>query len=156
MRRCYAKQVFLKLWQNSQENTCVGVSLTIKLQAQPATSLKERLRHRYFPVNFAKFLGTPFTMEHLPVASPKLMLNVGLTQDINSFNYVVRAVQHYTPPDGKQFCIYCCFYMSQLNNLDISEAATGTVLSKKLFVKIWNYSQKTNDVGVPFFARLKT
>ena len=68
----------------------------------------------------------------------------------------MRAVQHYTPPDGKQFCIYCCFYMSQLNNLDISEAATGTVLSKKLFVKIWNYSQKTNDVGVPFFARLKT
>ena len=150
MRRCYAKQVFLKLWQNSQENTCAGVSLIIKLQAQPATSLKKRLRHRYFPVNFAKFLGTPFTIEHLAVATPKLMLNVGLTQDYNSFNYVVSAVQHYTPPDGKQFCIYCCFYTSQLNNLDISEAANGSVLSKKLFVKIWHYSQESTDLRVTF------
>ena len=31
----------------------------------PATLLKKRLQHRYFPVNFAKFLRTPFLIEHL-------------------------------------------------------------------------------------------
>ena len=31
----------------------------------PATLLKKRLWHRCFPVNFAKFLRTPFIMEHL-------------------------------------------------------------------------------------------
>ena len=30
-----------------------------------ATLLKKRLWHRCFPVNFAKFLGTPFFTEHL-------------------------------------------------------------------------------------------
>ena len=32
---------------------------------RPATLLKRRLWHRCFPVNFAKFLGTPFLKEHL-------------------------------------------------------------------------------------------
>ena len=32
-RRCSLKNVFLKIWQNSQENTCVGVSFLIKLHA---------------------------------------------------------------------------------------------------------------------------
>ena len=37
----------------------------IKLQPTPATSLKNWLWHRCFPVNFAKFLRTPFFTEHL-------------------------------------------------------------------------------------------
>ena len=32
---------------------------------RPATLLKKRLWHRCFPVNFAKFLRTPFLIEHL-------------------------------------------------------------------------------------------
>ena len=31
---------------------------------RPSTLLKERLQHRCFPVNFAKFLRTPFLTEH--------------------------------------------------------------------------------------------
>ena len=31
----------------------------------PATLLKKRLWHRCFPVNFAKFLRTPFLIEHV-------------------------------------------------------------------------------------------
>ena len=49
-RRCSVKKVFLKILQNSQENTCVRVSFLIKLQAP----------HRCFPVNFAKIFRTPF------------------------------------------------------------------------------------------------
>ena len=66
-RRCSVKKVFLEISQNSQENTCAIVSFLIKLQAsdlRPTTLLKKRLWQRCFPVNFAKFLRTPFLTEH--------------------------------------------------------------------------------------------
>ena len=48
----------MKISQNSQENTYVGVSFLIKLQGSGACNfIKKRLWHRCFPVNFAKFLG---------------------------------------------------------------------------------------------------
>ena len=59
----FCKKLFLKTSQNSQENTCARVSFSIKLQAsglRPATLLKKRLWHTCFPVNFVKFLRTPF------------------------------------------------------------------------------------------------
>ena len=56
--RCSVEKVFLEISQNSKENTCARVSFLIKLQARPL--LKKRLWHRCFPVNFAKFLRTPF------------------------------------------------------------------------------------------------
>ena len=34
------------------------------VQWRPATLLKRRLWHRYFPVNFGKLLRTPFSIEH--------------------------------------------------------------------------------------------
>ena len=49
--------MFLKISQKSQKNTCVRVSFLMKF--------KKRLWHRYFPVDFAKFLRTPFLTEHL-------------------------------------------------------------------------------------------
>ena len=56
-RRGSVKKVFLKILQNSQENTCVEVSLFNKATGlMPAILLKTRLRHRCFLVNFAKFL----------------------------------------------------------------------------------------------------
>ena len=58
---------FLEISQNSHENTCDRVSLLIELQA-PATLLKERLCHRCFSVNYAKFWEiskNTFSTEHL-------------------------------------------------------------------------------------------
>ena len=46
------EKAFLEISQNSQENTCAMLG--------PATLLKKRLWHRCFPVNFVKFLRTPF------------------------------------------------------------------------------------------------
>ena len=63
-RRCSVK-VLLDISQNSQENNCARVPFLIKFQASPATLLKKRLGHRSFPVNFAKFLRTPFITGHL-------------------------------------------------------------------------------------------
>ena len=59
------KKLFLEISQNWQENTGVRASFLIKLQAWPATLLKKRLWHRCFPVNFVKFLRTPFLTEYL-------------------------------------------------------------------------------------------
>ena len=60
VQSCYIKQVFLKISQNSQENICARALFLIKLQATLASLLKKRLWHKCFPVNFAKFLRTPF------------------------------------------------------------------------------------------------
>ena len=51
------KKGFLEISQNSQENVCVPASFL--------TLLKKRLWHRFFPVNFAKFLRTFFFTEYL-------------------------------------------------------------------------------------------
>ena len=40
-------------------------SLIFTKGLRPATLLKKRLWHKCFPVNFAKFLRTPFLKEHL-------------------------------------------------------------------------------------------
>ena len=53
--------MFLKISQNSQENTRVRVFFFLR----PATLIKKRLWHRCFPRNFAKFLRTAFPTEHL-------------------------------------------------------------------------------------------
>ena len=62
-RGVLSKKVFLKISQNSQENTCARLSFLIKLQVlglRPAALLKKKLWYRRFPVNLAKFLRTTF------------------------------------------------------------------------------------------------
>ena len=56
IRMYSVKNMFLEILQNSQENTG---------SLRPATLSKKRLWRRYFPVNFAKFLRTPFIIKHL-------------------------------------------------------------------------------------------
>ena len=46
--------------RNSQQSTCARVSFLINFRPQPATLFKNRLWHCCFPVNFAKFIRTPF------------------------------------------------------------------------------------------------
>ena len=58
-RGVLCKKVFLKIWQNSEENTFVRVSFSIKLQAKTYKFIKKETWHRFFPMNFATFLRTP-------------------------------------------------------------------------------------------------
>ena len=58
IQRCSVKKVFLEISQNSQENACARISFLVTL-------LKKRPWHWCFPVNFTKFLRTPFYLEHL-------------------------------------------------------------------------------------------
>ena len=62
---CSGKKVFLKTSQNLKQNTCVGMSESL----MPATLLKKRLQHGYFPVNFVKFRNTFFNRTSLVEAS---------------------------------------------------------------------------------------
>ena len=57
-------KVFLEISQHSQKNIC----------ARPTTLLRKRLWHRCFPVNFVKFLRTPF----LQNTSRRLLLKKAL------------------------------------------------------------------------------
>ena len=51
VQRCSVKKVFSEISQNSHENSH---------RPGPATLLKKSFWHRCFPVNFVKFLRTPF------------------------------------------------------------------------------------------------
>ena len=54
--RCSVKKVLLKIFAKfTGKHLCQS----------PATLLKKRLWHRCFPVNYVKFLRTPFLTEHL-------------------------------------------------------------------------------------------
>ena len=66
--RCsFNKKLFLKISQDSQENTRARVKVHVtesQLSCRPLCILPEiiekRLQHSCFPVNFAKLLTTPF------------------------------------------------------------------------------------------------
>ena len=75
------KKVFLEILQIHRK-TSVPESFYNKVTAlRPAILLKERLRHRCFPVNFAKFLRTPFWRK----ASGRLLLDCYISTSIHSF-----------------------------------------------------------------------
>ena len=59
-------------------------SYSMKKDLRPATLLKQRLSHRCFPVNFAKFLRIPFLTEHLRW----LLLDIFLITNI-SYHYLL-------------------------------------------------------------------
>ena len=85
-RSCSVKKVFLEVSRNSQENTCPE-SLFNKVNnnkgLRPATLLKKRLFHRCFPVNFAKFLRTPF----LQSTSRRLLLDMLVDKNFSRAHY---------------------------------------------------------------------
>ena len=54
--RCSIKKVFLKISLNSQENTCTGSLFNNVEGLRACDFLKNRLKHQYFSVNFAKFI----------------------------------------------------------------------------------------------------
>ena len=63
VQRCSLKKVFSEISQHS--HLCQGLFFNKVEGLRPAALLKKKLWHRCFPVNFAKFLRTPFLTEHL-------------------------------------------------------------------------------------------
>ena len=64
-RRCSVKKGVLRNFAKfTGKHLCLRLFFNKVAGLRPAT-LKKSLWHRCFPVNFAKFLGTPFIIEHL-------------------------------------------------------------------------------------------
>ena len=80
----FRKKVFLEISQNSQGSTCARLSFFNKVAIlRPATLLKKRVWHRCFPVNFVKYLRTPFFEEHLWWLL--LMFGIQIMEDFKTF-----------------------------------------------------------------------
>ena len=60
------KKVFFEIPQKfTRRHLCQSLFFNKVAGLRPVTLLKKRLCHRCFPVNFVKFLRTPFLTEHL-------------------------------------------------------------------------------------------
>ena len=57
------KKVFLKISQNSQQNTCAKVSFLIKLQASVCNFIEKEALEQIFPVTFCKIFKNTFFTE---------------------------------------------------------------------------------------------
>ena len=64
IRSCSVKKVFLKISQNSQGNTCVRVSLLIKLQTSGNVIKRETLAH-VIPYELCEIFMNTFFIEHI-------------------------------------------------------------------------------------------
>ena len=58
------KDVLSNFTKFTGEHLCQSLHFNKVAGLRPATLLKKRLWHRCFPVNFVKFLRTPFLTEH--------------------------------------------------------------------------------------------
>ena len=67
--------MFLRILQNSQQNTCARVSVLVT-----ATLLKKRLRRKRFPVDFAKILVTSVFIERYRPEAYRFINKETLTQ----------------------------------------------------------------------------
>ena len=63
---CFMKRVVLRNFAKfTGKHLCQSPFFNKVVGLGPATLLKKRLWHRCFPVNFVKFLRSPFYIEHL-------------------------------------------------------------------------------------------
>ena len=68
-RRFSVKNVFLKILQNSQENTCARGSFLIKLQAKACKLIKKETLAQVFSCEFCEIFKNNFFYRTLPVAA---------------------------------------------------------------------------------------
>ena len=64
-RRCSIKKVFLKISENSQENTCVRASFLINLQAETCNFIKKETLTQVFSCEFSEIFKNNFFAEQL-------------------------------------------------------------------------------------------
>ena len=108
--KCSVKRVFLRNFAKfTGKHLCQSLFFNKITGLRTATLLKKRLLHRCFPVNFAKFLRTPF----LQNSSGRLLLKVFLI-----FNYLKGKARFHT------FLVIFSFFRSDFLSLCEYVAAT--------------------------------
>ena len=84
-RRCSLKKGVLRNFEKfTGKHLCQRLFLNKVEGLRPATLLKKSLWHKYFPVNFAKFLRTPF----LQSTSGRMLLK-------EDFSYTIWVIPNY-------------------------------------------------------------
>ena len=63
------KKVFLKILQNLQENTCIGVSFLIKLQASSLQLYLKETPTQVFSCEFCEIFNNTFFQRTTPIAA---------------------------------------------------------------------------------------
>ena len=76
MLRYSIKKVFLKILQNSQEDTCARVSFLIKLQDSACIFIKKETLAQLFSSKFCEISKNTFSYRPSPVAASELGLLV--------------------------------------------------------------------------------
>ena len=74
-KSCSVKKVFLKISQNSQENTCGKVSVIINLQAQTCNFIKKETLAQVFSCEFYEICNNTFLIQHLRATASGVMPN---------------------------------------------------------------------------------
>ena len=70
-RRCSVKKVLIEISQNSQRNTCAGVSFLIKLQASACNFIKKETLAQGFSCEFCEISKNIFFTEHVWATASK-------------------------------------------------------------------------------------
>ena len=73
--------MFLKISQNSQEDTCARVSFLIKLQAEACNFLKKETLAQVFSCEFCEIFKNTLFTEHLWVTVSEIMLILSEQED---------------------------------------------------------------------------
>ena len=73
--------MFLKISQNSQEDTCARVSFLIKLQAEACNFLKKETLAQVFSCEFYEIFKNTLFTEHLWVTVSEIMLILSEQED---------------------------------------------------------------------------
>ena len=69
---------------------CQSLFLNNVWGLRPAILLKKRLWHRCFPINFMKFLKTPFFAEHLWANASRLNIHIKIIQYWSGVTYCTK------------------------------------------------------------------
>ena len=80
VRRCSIRKLALRNFTKfTRKHLCQSLFFNKVAGLRLATLLKERLWHRYFPINFVEFLRTRFLTEHLRTSASKMMTKTKMT-----------------------------------------------------------------------------
>ena len=85
-----SKKVFLKISQNSQENTCARVSFLIKLQASACNFITKETLAQVFSCEFCEFSKSTYFEEHLLTAASVLDFWIFRTCQMNMIIVIIR------------------------------------------------------------------
>ena len=105
-RRCSIRKVFLKILQNSQENTCTRVLFLIKLQAEACNFIKKETLAQVFSCEFCEIFKNTFFTGHLRATASVFYENCDVSEndcwlicDKSTENCDVRIVTSATQPE---------------------------------------------------------